>query len=61
MSFIPDALPGQWLLKDIQGDHLTTRALGIGLCTGRLRFLHRQGGCVSGVTLDRYARKPGSC
>ncbi|WP_431222508.1 ModD protein [Serratia sp. L9] len=48
MIFIPDSLLDQWLMDDIQGGDLTTRALGIGSRQGVMSFHHRHGGCVSG-------------
>lgn len=49
MIFIPQAQTDQWLMEDIQGGDLTTRALDIGHLPGRMVFTHRQGGCVSGI------------
>ncbi|WP_437890905.1 ModD protein [Phytobacter sp. V91] len=49
MIFIPQHQIDQWLLEDIQGGDLTTRALGIGDAAGLMTFAHRQGGCVSGI------------
>lgn len=49
MIFIPDSYLDQWLMDDIQGGDLTTRALGIGTRRGVMHFYHRQGGCVSGL------------
>jgi molybdenum transport protein len=49
MIFIPDSYLDQWLMDDIQGGDLTTRALGIGARRGLMHFYHRQGGCVSGL------------
>lgn len=49
MIFIPDSYLDQWLMDDIQGGDLTTRALGIGDRRGVMHFYHRQGGCVSGL------------
>ncbi len=53
MIFIPDSLLDQWLMDDIQGGDLTTRALGIGMRQGLMRFYHRQGGCTSGLDTAR--------
>lgn len=53
MNFIPDAQLDQWLLEDIRGGDLTTRALGIGFRNGHMRFIHRTGGCVSGAACAR--------
>ncbi|HEY3985607.1 ModD protein [Cedecea sp.] len=49
MIFIPQAQTDAWLLEDIAQGDLTTRALGIGLRPGRMTFVHRDGGCVSGL------------
>ncbi|WP_380184686.1 ModD protein [Kalamiella sp. sgz302252] len=49
MNFISDAQLDRWLLEDIQGGDLTTRALDIGFRHGRMQFIHRAGGCVSGA------------
>ncbi|MDN6019421.1 MAG: ModD protein, partial [Enterobacterales bacterium] len=38
MIFIPDAQLDQWLMDDIQGGDLTTRALNIGARKGSMRF-----------------------
>lgn len=51
MIFIPHAQTDAWLLEDIAQGDLTTRALGIGSCPGRMTFIHRQGGCVSGLAI----------
>ncbi|HHL2712878.1 TPA: ModD protein [Yersinia enterocolitica] len=53
MIFIPDNLLDQWLMDDIQGGDLTTRALGIGSRHGLINFHHRQGGCASGLDTSR--------
>ena len=53
MIFIPDAQLDQWLMDDIQGGDLTTRALNIGARKGSMRFHHRQGGCISGIDTAR--------
>ncbi|HEC2551839.1 TPA: ModD protein [Raoultella ornithinolytica] len=49
MIYIPQALTDAWLMEDIQGGDLTTRALGTGNQAGIMEFRHRQGGCVSGI------------
>lgn len=49
MIFIPQAQTDAWLLEDIAQGDLTTRALGIGACPGNMEFIHRDGGCVSGL------------
>ena len=49
MIYIPQALTDAWLMEDIQGGDLTTRALGTGNQAGIIEFRHRQGGCVSGI------------
>lgn len=51
MIFISQAQIDALLLEDIQGGDLTTRALNIGHQPGYIEFFHRQGGCVSGVSL----------
>lgn len=53
MIFFSQALIDAYLLEDIQGGDLTTRALGIGAQPGRMDFTHRQGGCVSGIAVAR--------
>lgn len=53
MIFIPDSQLDQWLMDDIHGGDLTTRALGIGARCGVMRFHHRQGGCISGIDTAR--------
>lgn len=53
MIFIPDSLLDQWLMDDIRGGDLTTRALGIGAHHGLMRFHYRQGGCISGLDTAR--------
>ncbi|ROP62896.1 molybdenum transport protein [Enterobacter sp. BIGb0383] len=53
MIFISQAQTDAWLLEDIQGGDLTTRALGIGALPGTMGFYHRQGGCVSGIAIAR--------
>lgn len=53
MIFIPDSQLDQWLMDDIHGGDLTTRALGIGARSGVMRFHHRQGGCISGIDTAR--------
>lgn len=53
MIFVSQAQTDAWLLEDIQGGDLTTRALGIGALPGTMAFYHRQGGCVSGVAIAR--------
>ncbi|KAA9002551.1 ModD protein [Affinibrenneria salicis] len=53
MIFYSQAQIDQWLLDDIQGGDLTTRALGIGDRQGRMVFQHRQGGCISGLEVAR--------
>lgn len=50
MIFIPHEQTDRWLLEDIQGGDLTTRALGIGHLPGEIVFRHRSGGCVSGIS-----------
>ncbi|ROS16292.1 molybdenum transport protein [Raoultella sp. BIGb0399] len=50
MIYFPQALTDAWLMEDIQGGDLTTRALGIGSQPGIMEFRHRQGGCVSGIS-----------
>ncbi|WP_370548281.1 ModD protein [Edwardsiella tarda] len=51
MIFISDSQLDAWLQEDIQGGDITTRALGIGDRRGEIRFYHRQGGCVSAISL----------
>ena len=51
MIFISQQQTDQWLLEDIQGGDVTTRALGIGQRRGVMIFNHRQGGCVSGIAI----------
>lgn len=51
MIFIPQHQIDQWLLEDIQGGDITTRALGIGRTPGLMIFSHRKGGCVSGIAV----------
>ncbi|WP_059244817.1 ModD protein [Escherichia albertii] len=51
MIFLSQAQIDALLLEDIQGEDLTTRALGIGKQPGTIEFFHRQGGCVSGVAV----------
>lgn len=53
MIFIPDNLLDHWLMDDIQGGDLTTRALGIGARHGSMHFHHRRGGCISGLDTAR--------
>lgn len=50
MIYFPQALTDAWLMEDIQGGDLTTRALAIGARPGVMTFSHRQGGCVSGIS-----------
>ncbi len=50
MIYFPQALTDAWLMEDIQGGDLTTRALEIGSQPGIMEFRHRQGGCVSGIS-----------
>ncbi|TCW17424.1 molybdenum transport protein [Raoultella sp. BIGb0138] len=50
MIYLPQALTDAWLMEDIQGGDLTTRALAIGTRPGVIEFRHRQGGCVSGIS-----------
>ncbi|MTH47146.1 ModD protein [Intestinirhabdus alba] len=49
MIFFSRAQTDAWLLEDIQGGDLTTRALGFGALPGRIDFYHRRGGRVSGI------------
>lgn len=51
MIFLSQAQIDALLLEDIQGGDLTTRALNIGHQHGYIEFFHRQGGCVSGVSV----------
>lgn len=51
MIFISQHQIDQWLLEDIQGGDITTRALDIGQTHGVITFSHRQGGCVSGMAI----------
>lgn len=53
MIFVSQAQIDDWLLEDIQGGDLTTRALGIGTLPGTMTFYHRNGGCVSGIAIAR--------
>ncbi|HHQ4050177.1 TPA: ModD protein [Citrobacter freundii] len=53
MIYFSQAQTDALLLEDIQGGDLTTRALGIGAQPGVMEFCHRQGGCVSGITIAR--------
>lgn len=57
MIYIPDSLLDRWLLDDIQGGDLTTRALGLATRAGRMVFSLRQGGCVSGLECARRMLK----
>ncbi len=50
MIFLSQAQIDALLLEDIQGGDLTTRALNIGHQHG-YRVFHRQGGCVSGISV----------
>lgn len=60
MIYIPDAFLDQLLQEDIQYGDLTTRALGIEKITGDITFIHRHGGCVSGVAVaERLMQKLG--
>lgn len=49
MIYFPASLTDAWLMEDIHGGDLTTRALGIGSRPGVMTFRHRQGGCISGI------------
>ena len=51
MIFLSQAQIDALLLEDIQGGDLTTRALNIGHQHGYIEFFHRQGGCVSGISV----------
>lgn len=51
MLFITDNQLDAWLQEDIQDGDLTTRALGIADQQGEMCFYHRQGGCISAVSL----------
>lgn len=51
MIYFSQAQTDAYLLEDIHGGDLTTRALGIGSQPGRMDFYHRQGGCVSGIAV----------
>ncbi|WP_374257608.1 ModD protein [Yokenella regensburgei] len=53
MIFFSQAQTDAYLLEDIHGGDLTTRALGIGDTHGRMAFYHRNGGCVSGMAVAR--------
>lgn len=50
MIYFPQALTDSWLMEDISGGDLTTRALDITGQAGVMTFRHRQGGCISGIT-----------
>lgn len=49
MIYFPQALTDSWLMEDISGGDLTTRALAIGEKAGVMTWRLRQGGCVSGI------------
>ncbi|WP_347254737.1 ModD protein [Leminorella grimontii] len=49
MFYISDDFIDRLLLDDVQLGDLTTRALGIGSINGKMRFIRRQAGRVSGV------------
>ncbi|TLV16150.1 ModD protein [Klebsiella indica] len=49
MIYFPQALTDSWLMEDIGGGDLTTRALAISERPGVMVFRHRQGGCISGI------------
>lgn len=60
MIFISQHQIDSWLLEDIQGGDITTRALDIGQRHGVMTFSHRQGGCVSGIAIAlQMLRTPG--
>lgn len=51
MIYVSDAELDRLLLDDIQYGDLTTRALGFGKQPGRMTFIRRQAGIVSGVRI----------
>lgn len=53
MIYIPDYDIERFLLEDIALGDLTTRSLGIKNIESRMRFIHRKGGRVSGVSVAK--------
>lgn len=60
MIYIPEYDIERFLLEDVALGDLTTRSLGIKHIQSRMRFIHRQGGKVSGVAVvKKVAEKLG--